>query len=175
MSNTIVIQEARLSYPSLFEKEVFEGVPNKYKCTLIVNKKNKDLMGMINDQIVNALQSKNVKIGKEFWPIRDGEDNEFPGHWLITVGSHSRPFVFDEEGELVSKEDNEVNQTIYPGCWVKASISFWVNLKHTKRVVGELHGVRKLKDDESFSGKHSKAEIMSDLGVAENSGGIDLL
>ena len=58
----IVIKNARLSFPSLFQKSVFDGKEGKYEATLLIDKKDEALKKQIDEQIAKLIAEAKVKV-----------------------------------------------------------------------------------------------------------------
>ena len=148
--NRVKIENAILTWPYLYRKQVFEGVETKYRATLLVDKEN-PIVNQIKTQCSQLITEADVKVKKENWCISDGDEyeNEFyHDKIVIKPGSHKMPLLFNAKGEHSHIDDGE----FYAGCIVNALVSFWINTKGTNRVVGELHGVFKVADGERLIG-----------------------
>jgi len=162
---TIKIQNARLSFPSLFRKSVFEGsTDGKYEATFIIPKEGKGhlkiagkevtgeaLMGFIDQY---AKDNKLGKLSRERLFVKDGDDlfdldkyPEYEGHWVIKGSNTKRPTVLNRDRTPVTEDD----EVFYAGCYVNAIIEPWAqNNNFGKRVNSNLLGVQFVKDGEPF-------------------------
>lgn len=148
----IIIKNARLSYPALFEKSVFKGKVGKYQATLLIDKKDEALKKQIDENISKAISEyKNkIKISPENYCIKDGDNSgkeEYKGYWSLKASQSKRPVVFDRDKAVLTAEDDK----IYSGCYVNAVIDFWIqDNEYGKRVNANLYGVQFAKDGERF-------------------------
>lgn len=149
---SIKIPNARLSFPSLFKKAVFNGVPSandKYEATLMFPKsdtKTYDLIQGAIDAIKKA--NKNPKINADKLCIKDGDDSEYDGcagMWMVKASNSKRPTVINRDKTPLVEED----EVMYAGCYVNGIIDLWFqNNSYGKRINANLLGVQFVKDGE---------------------------
>jgi len=146
----IVIKNARLSFPSLFQKSVFEGKEGKYEATLLIDKKDEALKKQIDEQIAKLIAESKIKVPSEKYCIKDGDESEldgFEGNWSLKASNSKRPTVIDRDKTPLTADDEK----LYAGCYVNAVIDFWVqNNAYGKRINANLYGVQFVKDGEPF-------------------------
>lgn len=166
----IKITNARLSFPNLFRKASFQGNETKYEATFIIPKKGtekwyEELMAQVNSALANA----KMKVGADKLFIKDGDTldrPEYENSWVIKASNSKRPTTIDRDRTVVVEEDEK----FYAGCYVNASIDFWLqNNQFGKRVNANLLGIQFIKDGESFEGDYvAKADDFDDLGEDED-------
>jgi len=156
----ILIKNARLSFPSLFQKEVFNGKAGKFAATLIIDKNDKEVKKQIDKAIAAALGSVTFKIKSDMICLKDGDDSDYDsshGSWTIKAANSKRPQTLDKDKSQVTEEDEK----FYAGCRVNAVIDFWVqNNEFGKRINANLYLVQFFGDDEPFG---SAAEDVSGM------------
>ena len=158
----IKIQNARLSFPSLFHKAVYRGTETKYEATFLLDKdthaeKIKEIKTAINGLIKSDL--KGVKLGADKICFKDGDDAAYDGYencYSFKAGSaKTRPMIIDRDKSPLTEDD----ERIYAGCYVNATIELWVqDNDYGKRINANLLGVQFSKDGEPF-GDSVKASL----------------
>lgn len=163
----IKIQNARLSFPSLFRKASFNGVETKYEATLLLNKQDHaEVIASIQKAIKEKItvDLKGAKLGADKLCLRDGDEVEYDGyagHMSLKASNKKRPTVIGRDKAPVTEDDN----IIYGGCYVNAIIELWAqNNEYGKRVNANLLGVQFVRDGEPFaSGETVGADDFDDL------------
>lgn len=163
----IKIQNARLSFPSLFRKASFNGTETKYEATLLLNKQDHaDTIGLIQKAIKEkvAVDLKGAKLGADKLCLRDGDEVDYDGyagHMSIKASNKKRPTVIGRDKAPITEDDN----VIYGGCYVNAIVELWAqNNEYGKRVNANLLGVQFVRDGEPFaSGETVGADDFDDL------------
>jgi Enterobacter phage Enc34, ssDNA-binding protein len=151
MAEKIMIKNARLSFPSLFSKNSFQGSEGKYEATLLFPKSDtktyKKIMAAIEDV---KTEGKLGKIPASKLCIKDGDGIEYDGYedmWAVKASNTKRPTVLDRDKSPITEEDD----ILYAGCYVNAIISPWgQNNDFGKRVNANILGVQFVKDGEAF-------------------------
>lgn len=152
----VTILNARLSFPSLFQKSMFKGVVGKkYEATLLFPKTDKKTYNAIIKAIDAAkTESNDIKVPSSKYFIQDGdeiyEEKEYDGYqgmWAVKAGNTKRPTTIDRQKNPVVEDD----EMFYAGCYVNAIVSPWIqNNDFGKRVNSNLLGVQFVKDGEPF-------------------------
>jgi hypothetical protein len=150
----IKLNNVRLSFPSLFQKAVFEGKEGKYEATFLIPKEDVKTKKAIDDAIAKALAEAKVKVPSANYCLKDGDDifaekeyEGYEGHWAIKAGNSKRPTIINRDKTPLIAED----EVIYAGCYVNAVIDIWIqNNSYGKRVNANLYGVQFNKDGENF-------------------------
>lgn len=157
----ILIKNARLSYPSLFKKSVYEGKEGKYEATFLIDKKDEALKKQIDNEISKLLLESKVKVNPEKFCIKDGDESEkegYQGNWSFKASSDRRPQVIDRDKTPLTADDEK----FYAGCYVNAVVDLWVqNNGYGKRVNSNLYGVQFLKDGEPLG--NSSIDVIDDF------------
>lgn len=150
----IILNNVRLSFPSLFRKAVFNGDETKFEATFLIDKatqaaKIKEIKMAIDAAIKDGL--KGAKLPPDKICLKDGDDIDYAGyagHMSIKASSNKRPIVIDRDKSPLTEDDNK----LYAGCYVNASLELWVqNNQYGKRINCNLLGVQFMKDGEPFA------------------------
>lgn len=147
------VQNARLSFPSLFQQAAFGGESTgKYEATFILDKvTHKDVIAQIKEAM-QTIQKDTIKakVGADKLCLKDGDESgreEFAGCYTIKASTKKRPLVIDRDRTPITEDDNK----IYAGCYVNAIFSLWgQNNQYGKRVNAQLDGVQFAKEGEPF-------------------------
>lgn len=160
----IVMNNVRLSYPSLFQKSVFDGKEGKYEATFLIDKKDKALKKQIDEKIAKLIVEAKVKVPSDKYCIKDGDESQsdgFEGNWSLKASNSKRPTVIDRDKSPLTADDDK----LYAGCYVNAVIDFWVqNNAYGKRINANLYGVQFVKEGEPFGkGNFDATDEFKDL------------
>lgn len=174
----IKIKQVRLGYPVLFTPKGFkgedgkEGTP-KYSATFYLDKKrNKADIAAVKAEIA-AVQAASTlakhKFPAEKVALREVPEDKIDEQGLISgtdivaadtmvlSASNAKkvPVVNKNPAQTVSEADD----IVYGGCYVNASVSFWVqNNQWGKRINGSLEGVQFFGDADRFGRAPVNAE-----------------
>ena len=150
----IILKNVRVSFPSLFKKGSFNGEETKYEATFLLNKEeHADSIAEIKAQIADLVKVnlKGAKVPADKLCLRDGDEVEYDGYagcYSIKCSTKKRPIVIDRDRSPLTEDDNKP----YGGCYVNASIDFWVqNNAYGKRVNSTLLAVQFAKDGAPFA------------------------
>ena len=158
----ITIKNVRLSFPSLFQKAVFQGAETKFEGTFLLNKKThavsiKEIQAAIADLIKSNL--KGTKLGADKICLKDGDESSYEGyadHMSIKAGNAKRPLIIDKDKTPLTEDDNRV----YSGCYVNAIIELWAQDNgFGKRINCNLLGVQFAADGEPFGDGGASASV----------------
>lgn len=162
----VLITNARLSYPHLFEPHSFDGKEPKYSAALIVSKDDEEGQKIIRSAISTAfkagVESGTLKASdkaKLRIALRDGdeereEDPAYSGAYFINANSKRPPQVVGrykdpKTGKVVELDEEEV----YPGCYVNATVNFYpYSVSGNKGIAAGLGNIQKAKDGERLDG-----------------------
>lgn len=159
MSNTkFQLKNVRLSFPSLFKKAVFDGVPSKYEATFLISVKDQaSIINLVESKMDEFLIGKfgsAAKIPKALKRtcFTDGNTKDYDGyedHMAFKAGSNSRPTVIGRDKAPITEDDD----IVYAGCYVNAIVDFWYSdhPKGGKQCLANLLGVQFVREGESFS------------------------
>lgn len=147
------MKNVRLSFPSLFQHEVYIGESTgKFAATLILDKEeHKDAIASIqkatNDLMMETFKG---KIPSDKLALKDGDESgrpEYAGAYTIKVSTKKRPTVIDRNKTPLVEDDGRP----YSGCYVNAIISLWAQSNaYGKRINGNLLGIQFYRDGEAF-------------------------
>ena len=139
----------RLSFPSLFQKAVFQGKVGKYEATVLFPKTDtKTYDACIAGIEAMKKENKNAKVPDSKVFIKDGDEVEYDGcegMWMVKASNNNRPVTLKRDGSVAVEEDD----TFYSGCNVQVIIEPWFqNNDFGKRVNANLLGVKFASDNE---------------------------
>ena len=167
------IKNARLSFPSLFNRAKFDGVETKFEGTLLLDKdKDAEQIAQINKRIENFLKEKfpagapkSVKITV----FTDGSTKDYDGYenaMAFKGTSNKRITVVDRDRTPLIEEDGKPQA----GDYVNAIVDLWYSdhPKGGKQVLGNLMGVQFVKEGERFGAEGAGADDFDDLGEDES-------
>jgi hypothetical protein len=159
----IMLNNVRLSFPSLWEAEAFKpGDKPKFKATLLTPQEG-DLRKKVDGKILAVLteyfKGDAVKAKKTLAAIQgnankfcwqDGDTKSYdgyPGMMALSAKSDVRPSVFDGQKVPLTEKDGKP----YAGCYVNASIELFVYNQQGIGLSAQLRGVQFLKDGDAFA------------------------
>lgn len=159
----IALPNVRLSFPSLFEAEAFKpGDKPKFKATLLVPADG-PLRKAVDATILkvateyfkgDAVKAKKFLVAtatnanKFCW--QDGDNKSYDGYqgmMALSAKSDVRPLVIDQNKSPLTAEDGKP----YAGCYVNASIEFFMYNQQGVGLSAQLRGVQFLRDGDSFA------------------------
>lgn len=157
----LMINEVRLSFPTLWEPKGFEGGKPAYSVSGILSKDHPDIQ-KIHDAIDAAGQAKwktkwadmkELLIKQDKLPIHDGLNKAhldgYEGNFYISARSYNRPRVVDQQRNPLTEEDGKP----YAGCWANLAVEFYAqDNAYGKRINCNLRGVQFVRDGDSFGG-----------------------
>ncbi len=147
---SVKIPNARLSFPSLFEKSVFNGDIGKYEATLLFPKSDTKTYAAVMQAIEDCKKDNKIKCPSDKLFIKDGDDIAYDGyanHWAVKASNNKRPTVINRDKSPLVAED----EVMYAGCVVNAILEPWgQNNSYGKRVNANLLGLQFVKDGEPF-------------------------
>jgi hypothetical protein len=172
----ILLKDVRLSFPSLFTPTTVagEGKP-RYSATFLLPddhpqleeiKKKIELLARDKWREKGAAQLSGLyKSGKV--ALHDGDEKAqydgFAGNYYISAAAQESapPTVVDQLRQPLGERSGKP----YAGCYVNASIEFWVqDNAYGKRINCTLRGVQFLRDGDSFSaGRPADADEFEDV------------
>jgi hypothetical protein len=163
----IKLQNVRLSFPSLFQKAVFNGEETKFEATFLIDKETQsDKIEEIQKAIAEKVKAelKGKKVPDDKLCLKDGDESDYDGYagmMSLKASNNKRPLVIDRDKSILTEDDNR----IYSGCYVNATIELWVqNNNYGKRVNASLEVVRFRKEGERFGApKVDVNEVLPDL------------
>lgn len=157
------IKNARLSFPALFKKAVFEGVETKFEGTFLLDKTSQaDQIESINNRIDEFLADKFPKGAPKSVKrtvFKDGDNVDYDGYenQMAFKGSNNKRItIINRDKSPITEEDN----VLYAGCYVNVIVDLWYSdhAKGGKQVLGNVMGVQFVKDGEAF-GADTAADV----------------
>ena len=156
MSYKMKLNNVRLSFPSIWQKAVFDGKETKFEATFLINKDEQaDLISKIESKIEQFLEE---KFGKGKVPksvkrtcLVDGDTKDYDGyenHMAFKAASNRRFTIIDKDKSPLVEDDGKP----YAGCYVNAIVDLWYSdhVKGGKQVLGNLLGIQFVRDGEAF-------------------------
>lgn len=146
----ILLKNVRLSFPSVFQRAVFDGQEGKYEATFLIPKSDTKLKAQLDAAIDEAIKAAGIKVASDKLCLKDGDESDYDGYegtWSLKAANARRPTVIDRDKSPIVEGDEK----LYAGCYVNAVIDLWLqNNKFGKRVNANLYGVQFVKDGEAF-------------------------
>jgi hypothetical protein len=159
----VIIRNARLSFPDLFEAKQFQGTgPFNYRCTFLIEPENpsKKLIEKAIKEVAVAKWAdkaegilKTVKSGNKICFI-DGDTKEYNGYagnWALSASRDQdagAPMIVDRDPKIALKASDG---RIYGGCYVNGTVEIWAqDNSFGKGIRATLINVQFVKDGASF-------------------------
>lgn len=166
----VKLQNVRLSFPTLFEPEQYEGTgPHRYRASFLFSPNDanhKALLAAVNEVAKEEWKEKakavleNAQDDSKLRFIVDGNKKAYDGYENMMVISATRdqtkgrPLVIDKNKEPLTQTDGKP----YAGCYVNATVELWAQSnKFGKTVRAQLLGVQFVKDGDAFGAGSSHA------------------
>ena len=151
---TLMVKNARLSFPSLFQHAQYKGESlDKYECTLLVEKDTP----MAEEIQIAIKEAGTESLGKKDWSkaklcLQDGDDKDYDGYenmWALKATTKKRPLIIDRDKSPLVEDDN----VIFAGCYVNAKVSIYAyRNQYGDFVAAQLEAVQFAKEGEAFGG-----------------------
>lgn len=152
----MILKNVRLSFPSLFQKAVFDNKETKYEATFLLDKEeHADTIVKLEKFIEDFAEAQFGK-GKVPKSLKrtcfiDGDSKDYDGYAgciAFKAGSTRNVTILDRDKSPLMESDGKP----YAGCYVNASVSLWYSdhPKGGKQILGNLNGVQFFKDGEAF-------------------------
>lgn len=155
----LVTPKIMCSYPALFEPVAYKGSEKKkYKLQIVIPKENEAFMEEIRVAILTAVQmswgeEKATRIISQFGvdhPVRDcdiinPDDPYMENCFRVHAKSDNKPGIVDRFKQPIF---NAGPEDVYPGCIIRAAISFYTFQINKKGVAVGLTSVMKIADGE---------------------------
>ncbi len=154
----ILIQNAKLSYPNLYQKGFYQGrEKDNYDCQLLIEPDNPVLQEIKSE--VEYLASKlGTPIEELGCCFKKSKEDGFEDWYVISVKSKRKPLIIDKDETPLLEDTGKV----YAGCRVDALISLWGcgASGNAFGIWGNMHIIQFAKDDAAFSGEMGQAELI---------------
>lgn len=159
------LTDVRLSFPALFVPEQYQGQGEpSFRAQLLIPA-DSPLRKQVDEEIMRiavatwGAKAASILKANEGIPQKhcfiDGAKRAYDGYegmWALSAtrpGKKGPPLRYDRQKNLIDKD----NGTIYAGCYVNASVSFWAQKNNYGNCVRcELLGVQFARDGDSFGG-----------------------
>lgn len=173
----VIIKNARLSFPGLFEATAFKpGDEPKYKATFLVPKGSQqaaEIEAAIKQVLTEKCGKKaeavlnQIRHNPNKFNFQDGDTKEYDGYegmMALTAKNSARPLVLDRDKTPLSAADGKP----YAGCYVTASVEIFAYDSSGIGVSATLKGVQFVRDGDAFGGgAPASPDDFDDLGVEE--------
>ena len=175
MPQTFTIGLVRFSYAHVFEPTAMqEGQPKKYSVSILIPKKDKELVKKIKAAIEKEKEDSKAIFGGKVpatlkLPLRDGDverpdDEVYKGHYFMSCNSNNRPMVVDKARQPIISPDD-----FKSGDYGFISISlFAFNTSGNKGIAVGLNHILKTKDGEALAGGITVAEAFEGIEVDDD-------
>ena len=150
----VILKNVRLSFPSLFKTEIFNGQDTeKYTASFLMEKGSKNekavkkAMKLVKEEKFGTGKVKNLGT-----PTKDGDDEDnsyigYAGHTAIKGLTKRRPVLIDRAKAVITEADG----IIYAGCRVNVSLDIYaLENQFGKRISCQLNAIQFHSDDEPF-------------------------
>ena len=160
----MMLKNVRLSFPSLFNRSVFDGQEGKFEATFLIDKGDVKTKRAIDEAIAAMIAEVKIKVPEDKLCLKDGDSSDYDGYegnWSLKAASIKRPTIINRDKSPIVEDD----EVIYAGCYVNAVIDFWIqNNKFGKRVNANLYGVQFVGDGDPLGmGRTNVANDFDDL------------
>lgn len=159
----IYLPDVRLSFPALFEAEAFKpGDKPKFKATLLVPA-DSELAKKVNATILKVATEyfkgdakkaqkflDNTRTNRNKFCWQDGDDSAYDGYagmFALSAKSDVRPTVIDGNKTPLTAKDGKP----YAGCYVNASIEFFMYNQQGVGLSAQLRGVQFNRNGDAFA------------------------
>ena len=117
----ILLKNVRLSFPSVFQKAVFDGKEGKYEATFLISKEDTKTKAVLDAAIADAIKAAGIKVSGDKLCLKDGDDSTYDGYentWSLKAANGKRPTVIDRDKSPIIENDEK----LYAGCYVNAVV-----------------------------------------------------
>jgi Protein of unknown function (DUF2815). len=174
----VITGKVRLSYVHVFEPRPDDDGNEKYSCSVLIPKSDKETLRKIKAAVDAAIeQGKTSKWGGKVpanlkKPLRDGDeerpdDEAYAGHYFLNATSKTKPGIAKPIGKgpdgRVKFQEITDSTEVYSGCYAKVSLNFYpFDAKGNKGVAAGLNNIVKVQDGEFLGGRASVQEDFAD-------------
>jgi hypothetical protein len=155
----VVLKNVRISFPSIFNKAVFEGVEKNYEATLLIDKdEQSDLVDMVKAEAeefaIGVFGKGKVPKSLKYTCIVDGDTKDYDGYEncvAVKGTNQKRMVIVDRDGVTpVAADDDKLEG----GDYCNAMISFWYSEhdKGGKQILANLWKLQFVSVGERFGG-----------------------
>lgn len=171
MAVKIKLTDVRARFPKLFEAEAFEeGSKPRFSCDFLLPKDDPRMAKIEKDLKAEARAVWGDKLWEKTWNTlvddrqksawQDGDMTKYDsddGNVIIAAKryeSDGRPLVVDRDKTPLTKDTGR----IYSGCFVNATVEFWIQKGKYTGIRCTLLGVQFSKDGDNFGGASRGSE-----------------
>ena len=162
-----VTPEGRISYPSIFEPNIYQGGDPRFQCSILLDKSHPDTAAAIEkleqlqEDAIAELYGDAVPRNFERWGIIDGDtmgDDALVGLWVVKGANKARPACVDKDkAEILESSE------LYGGCYGRLNLVGKAYGSKTKGgVTFELLAVQKLGEGAAFGGAAAAIQAAAD-------------
>jgi len=175
----VITGKVRLSYVHLFEPRPDDDGNEKYSCSILIPKDDKETLRKIKAAVEAAIeQGKTSKWGGKIpanlkKPLRDGDeerpdDPAYTGHYFLNATSKTKPGIAKPVGKTPDGKTKfqEITDSteVYSGCYARVSLNFYpFDAKGNKGVAVGLNNIVKVQDGEFLGGRASVQDDFADV------------
>lgn len=167
----ILLKNVRISFPSIFQKAVFDGTVGKYECTFLIDKSDEKLKAQLDAAIAEVIKASGIKVAGDKICLKNGDDSTYDGYagtWSLKAANSKRPTLINRDKSPIIEDD----ELLYAGAYCNAVIDFWVmNNAFGKRVNANLHGIQFVKHGEPFGA--GNIDVFDDFDDLDGDGSDD--
>ncbi|GIQ63600.1 hypothetical protein PACILC2_21680 [Paenibacillus cisolokensis] len=166
----VITGKVRLSYAHIWEPQSIDGGEEKYSCSILIPKSDKETLRKIKAAVDAA-----VELGKSKWggkvpanlkkPLRDGDeerpdDEAYAGHYFLNATSKNKPGIAKPigkgpDGKVKFQEITDTTE-VYSGCYAKVSLNFYpFDARGNRGVAAGLNNIVKVQDGDYLGGRAS--------------------
>jgi len=133
--NVMITNECIISYPAIFEPKENPGGAMKYSCSILIDKKDKEGVKLLQKHVALAIQKgqENIPMWKNkvpkfrYEPLRDGDqeledgtksDPVYEGKLFLNCSSNDAPGVVGPDAKPLMNQDD-----LYAGCIVRLDVN----------------------------------------------------
>jgi hypothetical protein len=170
----VITGKVRLSYAHIWQPQSIDGGEEKYSCSILIPKSDKETLRKIKAAVDAAIeQGKNSKWGGKIppnlkKPLRDGDeerpdDEAYAGHYFLNATSKTKPGIAKPigkgpDGKVKFQEITDTTE-VYSGCYAKVSLNFYpFDARGNRGVAVGLNNIVKVQDGEPLAGRASVQE-----------------
>lgn len=175
----VITGKVRLSYCYIFEPRPDDNGDEKYSCSILIPKEDKETLRKIKAAVDAAVElGKTSKWGGKIpanlkKPLRDGDeerpdDPAYAGHYFLNATSRTKPGIAKpigkgSDGKMKFQEITDSTE-VYSGCYAKVSLNFYpFDAKGNRGVAAGLNNIVKVQDGEFLGGRASIQDEFADV------------
>lgn len=183
----VITNKVRLSYANVLKPKAMQpGQKEKYSCTILIPKTDKETLDAIDKAITAAFQEdggtklKGIKRENVKTTLRDGDEKadtnpEYEGHMFMNVSSIQAPGILDKAKRKVTDLPNP-EEEVYSGVYALASINFFAyNNNGNRGISAGLNNLLIVEKGERLAGRADAESDFEDFDFADDDDFEDLI